>query len=243
MESITVRILNFERFNPRTDVKRPSWFRLDHGMIDDPEIYMLDDAEFRAWIYVLSMASKKNADGVVRIFFDHAHRACGVSKKAILGLVGKLEQLQVIPAHVTSTNANVTDTNVNVTSTNADGEQLSATDVRTDEQTERISPEDLRKIWNDNRGSLPACTKISGKRARAAQLALASEPDPNYWAALIRALAASPWHNGTDKANTSGWVADFDFLLQKDKHVTLYERLVANAKPKPKLVPKEMAEL
>ena len=34
---ITVQVLNWKRFNPRSDVKTSSWFRMDHSILDSPD--------------------------------------------------------------------------------------------------------------------------------------------------------------------------------------------------------------
>lgn len=211
--SITIRIANFDDFNPRGDVKRPSWFRLDHGMIDDPDFYNFNDGEFRAWIYILSMASRKNDEGRVRVVFDHADRACRVTRKSLEGAIRKLEELQIVTVDVTDTSRE----------RHADGTFTNATYVRTNERTDGIDPIQLQEIWNQNRGSLPEVKKLTGKRTLQAKKALESEPDPEYWKHLVTALAADPFYSGK---NDRKWVATFDYMLQTDKHVELAERLV-----------------
>lgn len=123
---ITLKINNFDRFNPRGDVKRPSWFRLDHGMVEDSDFFSFTDGEFKAWIYILSQASKKNAGGTIRLIYEHAERVCRIKRKTLDSVVVKLEQIKMVTVDVTST---LRARDVDVTDTNATYERTNVTNV------------------------------------------------------------------------------------------------------------------
>lgn len=81
----------------------------------------------------------------------------------------------------------------------------------------------LADVWNENRGSLPACrTPLSSQRANSVKLRCKEEPDPKVWVEVVRKLAASDFCNGK---NDRRWVADFSFLIKPNtREVTLEGR-------------------
>ncbi len=110
-----IKINNWENYNARKDVKKPSWFRLNHDFIEDHEFFSFNHEEKFCWIYFLSLASKKNTD-TIQINFDHALKVCNISKKAILSCLEKLIELNIVTSITSRTrNVDVTDTIVDVT--------------------------------------------------------------------------------------------------------------------------------
>lgn len=102
MDYICVKINNWEKYNPRKDVKRPSWFPFDNGMVEDDDFLDFNHGEFKAWIWLLSKASKKQ-DGVVIINLEAARRKSNISVADFTSAVKKLEQLGIITVDVTYT--------------------------------------------------------------------------------------------------------------------------------------------
>lgn len=69
----------------------------------------------------------------------------------------------------------------------------------------------LIKIWEDHSENLPKIRECVGKRMDKAKAALKKHPDPEFWIALIKRVAASTFCQG---GNETGWKADFDWILQ-----------------------------
>lgn len=59
-EEICLSVTNWEKFNPRKDVKINSWLRLEHSIFEDPDLFDLNASEMAAWIYLLCCCSKSN---------------------------------------------------------------------------------------------------------------------------------------------------------------------------------------
>lgn len=59
-EYIKITIRNWDKFQPRKDIKNPSWFRLNHSIIGEYDFLSLTPKEKLLWIYVLCCASQKN---------------------------------------------------------------------------------------------------------------------------------------------------------------------------------------
>ena len=95
VETVTVKIKKWTDHNGRHDVKRPSWFRLEWALVEDSDFYGFSHEEFKAWIYVLSMACKKNCE-TIRLNYAHAEGVARLSRKGVDGALGKLESLGIV---------------------------------------------------------------------------------------------------------------------------------------------------
>lgn len=108
-EKITITINNWSKFNPRRDVLKSSWFRLDHGIFEDPKFYDLKPEEWGGLLYILTQASKTNS-GTFPVHFGHALRVGQMSSSYLMGVIKKLQSSQFVHVDVTCTNADVTST-------------------------------------------------------------------------------------------------------------------------------------
>lgn len=84
-----IEILNWDKFNPRKDVKNPSWFAFSNRLIEDSDFFDFSPIEFKAWIYLLSKASQK-ASAQFPLSFSHAEKVCQIPKKAMESTLDKL---------------------------------------------------------------------------------------------------------------------------------------------------------
>ena len=93
-----IHVLGWEKFNLRKDVKAPSWFRLSHNLFEDHEFYDFTHTEIVAWIYILSLASKKSSSRVL-INKEHVERVGRIKHKDFLGAVKKLELIHCVTVY------------------------------------------------------------------------------------------------------------------------------------------------
>jgi len=126
-DSITVTINNWDKHNPRKDIKRPTWFSVDNRMIEDPDFFAFNHGEFKSWIYILSRASQKHC-GTIDVHFDHAERVCGIKKSNMNAAIEKLLGLHIVTVSVRDPYVSVRNPYAHVTHTNP-------TDRQTDRQT------------------------------------------------------------------------------------------------------------
>lgn len=216
--SVEITVLKFRKFNPRSDVKHSSWFRLEHSIIDDPDFFDFTHGEFKAWIYIMAQASKKNTETIV-INTNHSQAVSRIKNEEMFSALEKLEQLQCITVHVTRT---LRPRYAHVTSTNA-------TNGRTDETNERtltcdlptFCAEDLLELWNESCGGLPKA-KLSQKRKDHVKTRIAENPHKDYWEEVIKRIAKSDFCNNKSQSS-KGWVADFDWLIKPDTHLKVIE--------------------
>ena len=149
-ETISITINNWEKFNGRKDIRHPTWFRVEYRLLEDPDFYDFTHEEFKAWLYVLSNACRKNTGDIV-VNFDHALAVSRLSKKGILSALEKLEKLQLVHRDVTCTSRG---RNADVTSPSRDSTvQDSTVQDSTDhfaQQVERLYQEFYpRKVGKD----------------------------------------------------------------------------------------------
>jgi hypothetical protein len=92
---LKIEIQNWDKFNPRNDLKHPSWFRLNNNLFEDPDFFDFSPSEILCWIYILGLASKKQS-GNVSINIAHAERIGRLDFAVLVAAVKKLENIQCI---------------------------------------------------------------------------------------------------------------------------------------------------
>lgn len=95
MAIVVIEVLNWDRHQGRKDVKNCSWFKLNHNICEDPDLYGFEHGEFKAWIYILAMCSRKNSQ-LVTINTLHAHHVSGICENTFHQAVKKLKAIHAI---------------------------------------------------------------------------------------------------------------------------------------------------
>ena len=241
MESdfIDIEILNWEKYNPRTDSKNHSWFRFENGLIESPQFYKWPGDHLKVFIYILSHASRKKSR-FLTVDPEHPASAIKVGERSVRETLHKLSILGVIriialpcksnfPAEksnieVTQSNIEVTfqmpvptdDTNVtnvtNVTDGRTDGHESAAAFPKVHHP--------IIRVWNDHRGKLAGIRGCSASRQKHIGARWAENPSEAYWLEVVQRIAGSEFCSGK---NDRGWKADFDFLLQPDTSFKVLE--------------------
>ncbi len=159
-DSIEIKILNWEKYNPRSDVKKPSWFRLENSLFDNPDFYEFSHEELCAMIYIFCMASKKNSNGDATIRFSHLCKIGRINRKVFDKTINKLEQLCVIAVIEPETTR---------------GRYVNATDANATERTERDETErngTEHRNFFDEKQLLDFWTSLGLKKWQGTQLQL-----------------------------------------------------------------------
>lgn len=124
-----IEIVNWNKYNPRSELKTIPWFRVQNCIVHDRKLYGLVPAQKWLWICLLSIAAQEN-NSVIELSCEYLEHYAGIEKNLILqaiehfGKVGLLVQTctgrgtKVYP-HVTN------DTNV-TNETNKDTSYLSS---------------------------------------------------------------------------------------------------------------------
>lgn len=104
MDTIELQISKWEKFNPRKDIKNPTWFALSNRILENADLFDFSAEEFKAWIYILCQASQINSD-TVKLNFRHASRVCGIKKQILESTISKLEKAESLRARTQSERA------------------------------------------------------------------------------------------------------------------------------------------
>lgn len=120
-----ITIPNWEKYNPRKDVKKGTWMRLEHDLFENPELEDFTLPEICSWLYLLCQASKKSC-GVISVNVAHAERVGRIKRKDFLSAIEKLKGIRWITVADSSA----------ALSRNADDTAAAATNERTDGRDE-----------------------------------------------------------------------------------------------------------
>jgi hypothetical protein len=140
-DAATLEIINWSKFNPRKDLKATTWFRLQNTLFEDPNLFEWSHSELLFWIYLLSLASKKQS-GIIRLSYAHATRIGRFEVADVESAIQKLIELECVRIVSVVRNEDVTSTS----------HARDTTDERTDEtnETERTDEENSEQIADVN---------------------------------------------------------------------------------------------
>jgi hypothetical protein len=87
---ISIQFLQWEKWNPRKDIKEPKWFALSNRITEDDQLQALSDVEFRAFIHLACLASQQNKDGWADVNLEKAWRVTGIDAAVFANVLKKL---------------------------------------------------------------------------------------------------------------------------------------------------------
>ncbi len=91
----TIEITNWDKYNPRKDLKATSWVRLQNSLFEDPSFIEFNKSELLFWVYLLSMASKKQS-GIIKFSLTHALRIGRFTPDEITEAIAKLTEMDCV---------------------------------------------------------------------------------------------------------------------------------------------------
>jgi len=239
---LTLRIENWDKYNPRKDIKNPSWFAFSNRMLENPDVYDLTHGEFRAWIYCLARASQSNND-TIQIDVRHANRICNISVNDFNGMIRKMLESGSLYVDVRNPygsvrecTQSVLDRQTDITNKQTDNivnSRIDHDEVCLDsgihEHPLDLQPESNRKPslvqktnevaahWNEM-ATLYGLPKVklplSNDRIASMKPAMAEFPTFMDWHRIIDEVATNPFNLGD---NDRKWKANFDWLFYKTK--------------------------
>lgn len=95
MKSITVKILNWDKHNPRKDYKRPTWFALSNRFLEDADFFDFTPIELKAVLYIFCQASQKSSASIT-LNPAHSSRVCNIDDETLRQTVAKLAGIGVV---------------------------------------------------------------------------------------------------------------------------------------------------
>lgn len=86
-------------------------------------------------------------------------------------------------------------------------------------------PDDLMRLWNENRNpNLRECIKLNDKRSAACRARLREYPNADDWMKFLAYINTSPWCLGLEKnPKYPNWKANFDFFIKPGSMLNFLE--------------------
>ena len=94
-EFIEITIINWDKYQPRKDIKNPTWFRLNNDFFSHPKICGLPDNVKLFYLKILTTYSQHNAN-IMRTSCEHLHYVTKTKHLRIKHLLRILKQNQLI---------------------------------------------------------------------------------------------------------------------------------------------------
>lgn len=215
MNFIEIQINNWEKYNPRTDRKGHTWFRLENTFSSDPKLHGLQPVEKLLWVCILAEVSKNKGEPT-KIYLPWACDLTQASEPAIISAIKYLDKVGALTVTIDADMVTTGDRTV------TDGR------IRTDGRT------DVRQVPN---GTSPDRLKPQGAKTFriSTHLEYAKElhdfiprwsalyPDADFHVREV--LKALTWLEANPKKalkSRRGWVAFFGGWFERswDRHQT-----------------------
>lgn len=100
-----LEVINFEKFNPRTDRKKHSWFRLENDFINDEKLFKLSPIEKFVWVCILAYRSNK-CDQIFDLDLEYLADQLDVKEDIISSTIQKLSKSKAMIIHEVVTTGN-----------------------------------------------------------------------------------------------------------------------------------------
>ncbi|NDE91615.1 MAG: hypothetical protein EB059_10885 [Alphaproteobacteria bacterium] len=94
-KTITIKIQNWGKHQPRKDYKRPHWFALQNDFPLDPKLADFTNDEKLCLVYLFCEASRQNKQGKIELFVDHWCRLNLMTPKILMQTLEKIESVQI----------------------------------------------------------------------------------------------------------------------------------------------------
>ena len=230
-----INIKNWEKYNPRKDLKSLTWLRLDSDIGFSESLFGLNAEAKWLWIFLLSFSAKKNKS-CLKVDFDYISYHSSVKIENISKHIesfsqkGLIELIQDVP----ESDRIRTDANENVLyeRTNERDEPHVRDRVVVDHDSpihehpldikcedSKPKPQDVVDLWNSLSLNLPKVEKLTDVRKKKLGKFLNDVDSLQEWQDIFL-LVPSKGFIGADGRE---FVPSFDFVLEKGRHIKLLE--------------------
>lgn len=199
---------------------------MSNRVIEDDQIQCLNDSEFRAFVYLICLASQANKASIF-INLEKAERISNIKIKVFLSTIEKLCDFNICTRSVRDPYAIRTDAVRDPTATLQDKTRQDITE-RESSGDDRLPR--LAKVWNVSCGNLAKVKSTNNARDRKSK-ARYLETTEEEWVQVIGLVAKSDFCNGK---NDRGWRATFDWILQPETRLKVLEGKYQNRAAKEK---------
>lgn len=215
---------NFEKYNPRKDLKSVPWFRVNSDIPFEPKLHKASISTKWGWIILLSFYAQNRSNPIEfdrEYFSDHS----GLNFKQIKEMLDFLEQKEMITIDTIEpdrTRSNPIEFDPNETNeTNETNERDEVPYSQIGESFNRICGEKFSKLANPS--------KLSARRKDHLKARWSENPSLEFWEKLFQHLATKcdfDWGGDRD------WKPDFDWIIKNDhNYIKILEGRYDQQKP------------
>ncbi len=106
-DGMKIEIVNWDKYNPRTDAKAWSWFRMQNSFFDDPDLFDLGVVELISFVYLCCERSKSGEDPAFKINPRQMAQKCRCKEKDVRHAIDALEAIGRVVVHERRPDPNV----------------------------------------------------------------------------------------------------------------------------------------
>lgn len=210
MDFIEVEIINWDKYNPRTDRTNMVWFRFQNDFFSSQKLWGLSDSARVTLLFLLCEASKRQKPAISL----KPHYVCTLrqrTEKLILQDIQDLIDCGVI---------RWASANLRQPLAGIEPDKGLATNKQTNKHTHTLAPQaagvhPLANLWNKTITKLRSVKKTEGKR-RALCEKVFKNRDEAAWVEVFKKADHSKFLTG---GGGRGWVASFDWVLKNADRV------------------------
>ena len=95
-EGFTVTVNNWDEYQPRKDIQKHSWFRVDNNLFFSQKTFDLSPNDFCLLLFLLAMCSNKQSTGTISLKYDYVRNYTRLNLDDIKKSLVKLEENQIV---------------------------------------------------------------------------------------------------------------------------------------------------
>ena len=92
---IEIEIINWDKYQPRKDIKNPNWFRLNNDWFEHPRLNDFSLEMKSCYVIILSLFSKRSKN-VLETSWKRLHNVLGMKYKRIENALKQLQRNQLL---------------------------------------------------------------------------------------------------------------------------------------------------
>jgi len=223
MKSITITVLNWEKYNPRSDRTNFSWFRFENRFFHDQTVFKLS-ANSKLLAVFLFCEVSTSAGKPAEVNLDYVSALLNVRKTQVVKLLKELRDAGIVDfdeAFLPSSrrhSAVIPPQNdvLHNKTYKQDSTRQTVQDNTPPETAAGFSPKVLFELWNSNCDPLPKAERLSDPRKAKARAQIDKYPDEKHWLEVIAKFKASDFCR-------EQWRPGFDDLLSEPKRLKALE--------------------
>lgn len=209
---IEIEIVNWEKYNPRSDRAKHSWFRLQNDIVAEPKFHGLSCAQRFIAVCLFAEVSKSGG-GRAQIKISWLADNLKVKPIEIHKTIQVLVSDGVLRLPPDTSNTHNFQSSLTTNVTNVTNERTNDTDTTDTRRRSATALPELVELWNSNSGPLAKVKECRAQRLKHASTRWSENPDPVFWTQIIQRIARSPFCCGD---NDRRWKADFDWLIKPE---------------------------